>query len=431
MARGRVPTVLVVAVIVHLAQVLVFPMASALLSNHTSGPAALLGSLITLSSLRRASGVVVLVGYGLGAWRIGDQLGPRGATLARGAALGFAAAVAVQVSELVAMTLTSGHALPMLEPYLPVLASAALVGLCCACVRRARPISIALAGLAVLLVAIDASAKPLARALSTDPRLAVVILRSSVDLAQAIVAVVLVARVRGELEVMPPEPGPLGLREAGSALLARAVALLLAAALAVIVDDAPHGSPQRHASDALLLASVAVSAVVAAYLARAAGWTADRAPRYRLALASALVGWAGLIRLATTATLREREPMPDLVREQIPDVAWLPSSVELAGLLLVASAIATSARVLGADALRPRARRVGAALLVLVGGSIWVDSLPRESAPSWPILAIGSTLAAAAATWALARLARALPPSPPRWRTPHHALGAPLADIFD
>jgi hypothetical protein len=198
-----------------------------------------------------------------------------------------------------------------------------------------------------------------------------------------------------------------GLERAGAALFARvliAAAALPSAALAI----AAGAARPVFLVVALPAASAVATAVLAIGVARASVWAEAGAPRLRFAIAAMVLGAAAVLELIMLVLLYNRLAEGSdtaAVLVAFEDLAWAVPVLEVGGLLVLASSLAATARVAGAEAI---ARQVPALALVLVaclGTSAWLaQALPGTARDTWVLLSIGAAVTTAIATFGLARL---------------------------
>jgi hypothetical protein len=193
-----------------------------------------------------------------------------------------------------------------------------------------------------------------------------------------------------------------GLERAGAALFARvliAAGALPSAALAI----AAGATSSAFLVVALPAASAVATAVLATGVARASLWAEPGAPRFRHAIAAVVLGTAAVLELVQLVLAHGGAGAP------VGALDGAVATAEVAGILVLASALADSARVAGAAALARQVPALALTLVACLGSAASLAAvLPGLDRGTWVLLSIGAAITTAIATFGLARLTDAV-----------------------
>jgi hypothetical protein len=198
----------------------------------------------------------------------------------------------------------------------------------------------------------------------------------------------------------------LGIHQVGSALIARVIIAASTVPSAMIAVGVQ--SPKVVSLLALLLPTAAAVAtiVLATGAVRASRWSVDGAPRLRFAAAGLLVAIGAVGQLVVIATLRNhlRDAGGASSLATIQSMEWILPVVDVTGLLVLASALAASARLIAGDALARRISQAVVALVACMGVATWIlRSVGTVDRGTWVVVSIVAAVTTAIATLVLAR----------------------------
>jgi hypothetical protein len=196
-----------------------------------------------------------------------------------------------------------------------------------------------------------------------------------------------------------------GLERAGAALFARvliAAGALPSAALAI----AAGATSSAFLVVALPAAAAVATAVLATGVARASLWAEPGAPRFRHGIAAVVLGTAAVLELVQLVLAHgggAGAPVGALA------IDGAVAAAEVAGILVLASALADTARVAGAAALARQVPALALTLVACLGSAASLAAvLPGLDRGTWVLLSIGAAITTAIATFGLARLTDAV-----------------------
>jgi hypothetical protein len=203
----------------------------------------------------------------------------------------------------------------------------------------------------------------------------------------------------------------LGVHQVGSALIARVI-IAASTVPSAMVAMGVRSSKVIALLALLLPAAAAIASIVLAVgAARASRWSAEGAPRLRFATAGIVVGVGAVGQLMVIALLRNqiRDAGGASALATIQSMEWILPVVDVTGLLVLASALAASARLVAGDALARRISTTVIALVACMGVSTWIlRSIGSLAHGTWVVASIVAAVITAIATLLLARRAHEL-----------------------